>query len=210
MPAIDPNYNGHARLDAEIQRSGHTVWGFVIYRCTYASNQDWETLMTKLKDADLAENEDPRSALSDRLHDTLTYTVFEDKELEGASKEQVHKRFGDWVDSKPWETEQPTGCGRGASGRYEVCLMVDEAALKSVLDQPENSVAPCARDWDEEDKDQEGWVYALFYGPNMSEFHRENFWMRVTFDDLMIRWVELLRGQGWYREYTPHPDIASG
>ncbi|KAF2221332.1 hypothetical protein BDZ85DRAFT_15743 [Elsinoe ampelina] len=201
-------FNSNWRLYQEIKKSGHSKWGFTIYRCTYASDEDWEKMMDKMKAGVEEPSDNPLSHFPRLLSNTLTYTVVEDSALEGAGREEIFKRFGAWVDSEPWKIEQPSECA-GTSARYDICIWIDEASLKSILNEPENYIAPEPGTWTKEEEDLVGWVYALrYYKKPLPGAERE--WMRITFFDLMTRWYILLRTDGWHHEYRQHPDIAVG
>ncbi|KAF2221329.1 hypothetical protein BDZ85DRAFT_320535 [Elsinoe ampelina] len=209
MDTVAPFENAHAKLDAQIQSTGHSKWDFVIYRCTYKSDADWNKMMTKLKEKDAEPYHMAYFNLTKRLRDSLAYTVFEDADLEGASKEVVLKRFSDWVESKPWETEQPQGSRPKSSTRYEICVMVDEASLQSVLNEPQDFVPPDMGEWQGKEEEA-GWVYALRHDPRQhAETEEEEYWwMRISFFSLMIGWYEVLSDEGWHHEHSQHPDIA--
>ncbi|KAF2221331.1 hypothetical protein BDZ85DRAFT_283404 [Elsinoe ampelina] len=197
--------NQHDRLEAEMRHLGQTTWGFVIYRCTFASNDDWEKVMAKLKQQDMTLDEWPSYALKPHLRDGLKYTVFEDRALDGATKEQVLEQFKGWLDTEPWRSEQPLSDKTiRLAARYDICLMIDEASLKSILDVRLQG----GRD---DEEVSIGYVYALRYEANSPPDPDENYWwMRISFDDLSIRWYDLLSRDGWHNEHKQHPDIALG
>ncbi|KAF2221330.1 hypothetical protein BDZ85DRAFT_283403 [Elsinoe ampelina] len=188
-------FHEYAHFDAELQSSGHSKWGLVIYQRSEPRHEpSWDALDRKIRGG-------------------LVFTVFEDRDLlDGASKETVLRRFTQWADSKPWHEEQPPGCRQAGSARYEMCLMVDETSLQSILKQPEGFFPPDIGDWDGEE-DGAGFEYALRYKGTSAvtgDGNVENCWLRLSCNFLTLRWYALLRSGGWYNEYQQHPDIAVG
>ncbi|KAL4936589.1 hypothetical protein BDV06DRAFT_216569 [Aspergillus oleicola] len=59
MPITDEADN----LERLMEEDSFTKWGFAIYRCTYESNSDWETFMTRLYDSVKDDNPSPRLSL---------------------------------------------------------------------------------------------------------------------------------------------------
>ncbi|KAG8624002.1 hypothetical protein KVT40_008978 [Elsinoe batatas] len=208
MDTVSQFENVHAQLDARIQSTGHSKWGFVIYRCTYKSDEDWNKMMTKLEEKDAEPYHMAAFNLTQRLRDSLTYAVFEDADLEAGGWYNEYRQHPDIAVGEPWKTEQPSESA-GISARYDICIWIDETSLKSILNEPENYVAPEPGTWTKEEEDLVGWVYALrYYKKPLPGAERE--WMRITFSDLMTRWYILLRTDGWHHEYRQHPDIAVG
>jgi hypothetical protein len=44
-PTREKSLNAADNLERELQKIGFTKWGFVIYRCTYQSQEDWDKFM---------------------------------------------------------------------------------------------------------------------------------------------------------------------
>lgn len=115
-----------------LRRDRHRIWGFVVYRCTYSSDEDWVRFMDILR-------QENRKALSYEeggleMWESLDMTVFEDRStLDGASKGFVREQFREWCKSAP-QQEQGAEAEAGCSQRYRYCLQVDEASLRSVVD----------------------------------------------------------------------------
>ncbi|KAK5677282.1 hypothetical protein LTS10_010471 [Elasticomyces elasticus] len=115
---------------------GYKHWGFTVYRCTYGDDGAWEQLMARLYGS---VRENLRESGVEELIEFLDIPVFEDaKELDGASKDLVRRRFNHWIateadkerlnaDAQPIRIQ-----GIGATPRYSFCLQADEAALRSV------------------------------------------------------------------------------
>lgn len=70
------------------------AWGFMIYRCTYKSDEEWSRFL-QILDATVREALEAEDEVEDEgyvgLMDTLDWSVQEDPELEGASKNEVRR-----------------------------------------------------------------------------------------------------------------------
>jgi len=125
------------RLREIIEVSGHSCWGFVIYRCTYSDDSAWSDLMARLKESICSQL---TYGCAEDLMDSLALTVFEDPSLDGASKADVRERFKQWVASPEAGAERvradalPIVSGSvETTPRFNYCIHVDEGALRSVV-----------------------------------------------------------------------------
>ncbi|KAB5563159.1 hypothetical protein GE09DRAFT_1219732 [Coniochaeta sp. 2T2.1] len=114
--------------------TGHPKWGFLIYRCTYDGQADWDAFM----DAHKIEAGTTLEAVGRilRLPPYLQWTVADDKaSLDGASKGAVRDRFCEWVATRSNERDGP-GAGREDAPAklpwYRYCLYVDKECLDSL------------------------------------------------------------------------------
>lgn len=127
-----------------------THWGFVIFRCTYGSQEKWNKFLSIIKDS-------ARKGLGDEpLWDSLTWTIFEDPEhLNGASMVDVSHRFAEWVKGTEEMRDTTIALDPEAMGdvhesasigpwdiedwpsypRYLYFIYVDETSLESVVDE---------------------------------------------------------------------------
>lgn len=114
-------------------------WGYMIYRTVYTPQSDecWSAAMAKLDrymhhsiDANAGKDGDP---YPERLiHESYRNVVLHDKDqFDGASIEQVREHFNQW---------RPDRCHFNGFGRYNMCLMVDEKALLSLVRSVEPGV----------------------------------------------------------------------
>jgi hypothetical protein len=140
------NYNNFrddplAELDHILENTGHDTWGWVFYRCTYSSDNDWSEFMKELKRLSLEWFE--VYGASEAMVKKQIWTVIEDRDkLENASKSDVRRMFNEWVHSPEAAAEQPHAkqpVSEGDLPRYTYCMHVDETSLRSVLDK--------SRDW---------------------------------------------------------------
>lgn len=127
-PTRETSLNVADNLERELQKIDFTKWGFVIYRCTYQSQEDWDKFMDMLlytvtdyfefhKGLDMLESFCP--------------TVFEDPSFDGATTAHLRTHFRKWVETAK---RQEQGIDTlYTSGRYIFFVMVDQEALESVL-----------------------------------------------------------------------------
>ncbi|KAI7466088.1 hypothetical protein KC357_g7469 [Hortaea werneckii] len=198
-------------------------WGFLIYRCTYRDNRDWElfkAIVHRRTQKDMAYSDVPE------LADSLEWTFIEDRNsLEDASKDHVRTRHREWA-AEAFRIE----IARAASDtfdcpRYRYFIQVDEEALQSVLSAPEcdmyggGYVDFVDSQWEpmgeEEDEDED--EYAL------CAEDRETFdsiegcteedvgWMKIAADMIGAHWYSEASGfkyGGWYTFYKRPPETV--
>lgn len=129
-----------AELDSRLKGYRHDSWGWVIYRCTYNSDNDWATFMEKLR----AETHSMlnKYGATDAMANQLVWTVIDDRErLENATKSDVRRMFSEWVSSPEAAAEQPNARRSPSEtpmARYNYCIHVDATSLRSVLDDSED------------------------------------------------------------------------
>ncbi|KAF2224010.1 hypothetical protein BDZ85DRAFT_280629 [Elsinoe ampelina] len=102
-----------------------STWGFVIYRCTYSSDEKWAHFMELLyvHSKEWLEGED-----LGQIVDSLEWTVRENRMFESASKHELRTSFRDWVGT--------TSAGkRKVNPRYDYFIVADQECLDSVLDR---------------------------------------------------------------------------
>ncbi|KAJ3542583.1 hypothetical protein NM208_g4014 [Fusarium decemcellulare] len=122
-----------SRLIRDMQESDFQRWGFVIYRCAYDNQSQWESYLEFLKAA--VRDELQYRELETLLWPLLEWTIVEDEEnLDGASKHQVRKKFSQWTTERntrrdgagadePFVEERP---------RFKYCIYVDQKCLDTV------------------------------------------------------------------------------
>ncbi|KAL3420327.1 hypothetical protein PVAG01_08826 [Phlyctema vagabunda] len=84
-------------LEAEAELEPPTTpkeWGFVIYRCTYQSQEKWEKFISTIQE--LAKEHLEQDCDQD-LWETLQWTIIEDPELDGASYAEASRWHDKWV-----------------------------------------------------------------------------------------------------------------
>ncbi|KAE8420021.1 hypothetical protein BDV36DRAFT_293670 [Aspergillus pseudocaelatus] len=138
-PTIDAYSNEADRLEKLLQLDRFRYWGFVIYRCTYQSDSDWEKFMTRFL-YHVTKSLECYNGLD--LIDSFAPTVFEDESFDGASTAFLRNHFQEWAATAPQVEQGVDYCRFPASGRYRFFIMVDQEALESVvkIPNPESSV----------------------------------------------------------------------
>ena len=48
-PEQDTAFNNADNVGRQLQEDGHKIWGWVIYRCTYANDEEWAEFMARLR-----------------------------------------------------------------------------------------------------------------------------------------------------------------
>ena len=86
------------KLQASLEQYDIPRWGFVIYRCTYSSQEKWDKFIGLVKKHARDYFEKTRM---ERVHDRLSWTIIEDADtLDGADIVETSRRFKDWADSQ--------------------------------------------------------------------------------------------------------------
>lgn len=131
IPRINPGFQDAPQpcqhLIMQMQRTRVHRWGFVIFRCAYADQAQWETYLhyTKLVVRNSLENKE----LDGLLWKYLEWTVIEDPNLNGASKQAVREWFTDWVADCQESNGHPIA---EDMARFNFCLYIDQKCLDSM------------------------------------------------------------------------------
>ncbi|KAK4103540.1 hypothetical protein N658DRAFT_484458 [Parathielavia hyrcaniae] len=195
-------------------------WGFVLFRCTYRSQEKWEKFLALVQKH--ARERFEEAGLMD-VYARVRWAVFEDAAgLDGVDIAETSRRFVDWVERGPGGKERSALTPPVLSGapRYEFFLHVDEESLESVVDDAKardkrsgyfcRMVKPYpVVEWDIK-RDREG-VYR--FREDEQELEEEDMWEAskiVKIDDL----VDLYGGlhqfvDGWstLSSYPGNPDL---
>lgn len=203
-PNRETDFNNADNIERQLQEDGHKVWGWVIYWCTYESDEAWAEFMRRLRYY-IEDTLQFDNALD--MQPSLDYQVFEDRErFDMAHPSAVLEHFAQWVATAP-QREQGEGKYPARSQRYNYCLHVDQEALQSIVNGPN----PPA------DNLGNGFVNLVcrrVLGGMRPEHttgreERDHCWMRITYQDLMTTWYNQFRVQGsWGTEYRVPPEVA--
>lgn len=117
-----------------MKETGLHTWGFVVYRTSYGNDDGWARYLEYLHKnihEDLVFNG------SDKLLEQYAeWTIVEDKDLEGATTEQVRSRFLQWRDEHSVSRMNPSFSELSAESlrlpRFTYCLYVDEKCIKTL------------------------------------------------------------------------------
>jgi hypothetical protein len=105
-PHLHTFNNDADEIESQLENYEHTKWGFLIYRCTYASDAHWAEFIRRIRYT---------------INDSLTYfngldllesmelTVIEDPKFNGASTSFVRQQFVNWISDGACEREQGIG-----------------------------------------------------------------------------------------------------
>ncbi|KAH8911951.1 hypothetical protein BR93DRAFT_921924 [Coniochaeta sp. PMI_546] len=111
-------------------------WGFVMYRCTYSSQEKWERFVALAKQG--ARDYFERYGAEDlAAHDKMVWTIFEDAEtLDGASILDTSRKFRQWAGTEGRAETVGSAVVDSWSDlpRYLFFIHVDEQSLESVVD----------------------------------------------------------------------------
>lgn len=212
-----------------MQADGHRTWGYVIYRTTYASDADWAEFLRRLRFR--MERSFDRCNGRDIL-DAFTLTVFSDRSLfDCADTPAVRAHFRQWAENAfraEQQQQQPQDASAsggeeqvrmGHAPRYQFCVQVDEAALRSVVHDAPAPPAP--------DATKKGWVRLISKSwipieedprahpdPNVYESiegvtERDVGWMKVPYRSVMTEYYSGNEGlNGWRTEYCRPPKVV--
>lgn len=202
MPDRETALKNADNVQRQFQDDGYKVWGWVIYRCTYESETDWEAFITRIR---FYIHDTLRAYNSLDMLESLNYHVFDDQALfDGARPATVREHFAQWAVTAP---QQEQGTDAKQSQRYNYCIHVDKEALSSVISgppPPENNLG----------KGFVNLVCLNIWGSMRPEHvegrgENENCWMRIAYQDLMVTWHSLFRKQGsWLTEYRAPPEVG--
>ncbi|KAH6839431.1 hypothetical protein B0I37DRAFT_347854 [Chaetomium sp. MPI-CAGE-AT-0009] len=176
-------------------------WGWVIYRCTYKPELDghWKDFRRRVENETrkhIAESDAPGIA------EKLDWVFVEDPELANASREELKRRFRAWAQAENpnCDMEKITD-GRGA--RYTYFIQIDEAALLSMADTPNDprnlGHVNIVRAWEDPLPPEEA------TSPFGEAVDSED-WMKMQPDMIDAEfYIELDHDEAWYTFYRPPP-----
>jgi hypothetical protein len=186
-----------------MREDGHQKRGWVIYRCTYDSDEQWQAFLERFGyyvHATLAFHN------GEDLESSLDIQVLQDPAFDGATPDDVRQYFRQWTEVASMQEQNGRPAGRAQ--RYRYCLHVDQEAVESVLECPEpppadelgggyvNIVRAVGT---EGEADHEGGDE-----PRLDPGH-----MRISYADLLVTWYNLFRPEGaWETEYRQPPEIG--
>ncbi|KAJ9139006.1 hypothetical protein NKR19_g7646 [Coniochaeta hoffmannii] len=218
---------------ADLEHFNQTKWGWVMYRCAYGtagSDEAWARFrhIVEARSARrMARPDVPPGAA-----DALEWNFVSDRDaLEGASRDQLRRRFRTWADEaavRERRRAQPTGQEDGGGGkgdvagglksqRYAYFVQVDEEALRSVVDT------------DPGDRRDVGWVNLVRAdeeqdfgrgggggdgegdGMAASEVAVDEGWMMIASDMLGPDFYDAIgqMPEYWYSFYAPPPAVVA-
>jgi hypothetical protein len=102
-PDRETAFNNADSIERQLQEDDHKIWGWVIYRCTYKSDEEWAQFMDRVRYY-VKSTLQFDSTLD--MQRSLDYRVFEDRELfEGAHPSVIREHFSQWAVNAPQEEQ---------------------------------------------------------------------------------------------------------
>ncbi|OBT75711.1 hypothetical protein VF21_05961 [Pseudogymnoascus sp. 05NY08] len=197
------HFNDADNIERQLREDGHQTWGFVIYRCTYGSDDDWNKFMELLQHR-IRRSLEFYDGLD--MMDSLSLTIIEDRStFDDASTSSVREHFRQWAATAP-NAEQGEGIGPGQSQRYRYCIQVDDGALESVMeDENDGYVNLIQKDWEPHTADAREPAEDPIEDCTLHDIG----WMFVDYRYVMVGMYDMLRGlNDWYLEYRRPPKVA--
>lgn len=196
----------------------HSKWGFVIYRCTYASDDDFKAFILRLKTY-ATDSIEFHGADSRPIVQHLTWTVVEDREeLDGASTADVRRRFDDWCRSDEAAAEQPDSAhpvSESPNARYRFAVQIDQASLESFKIERRPFVNLVLRKWpfglqgDDEDDDDDDVEEGKEGDEAEGSTEEDVGWCKVRVSSLLpSRYAELCHPNSWHLIYQRPPAVV--
>jgi len=213
-PELSTNLNTADHIERYLQADGHKTWGFVIYRCTYDSDDEWNEFMSRLRYR-IRKTLEYYNGLD--LMDSLGLTVIEDSEnLDDVEASVVREHFKTWAETAAAREQGVVQDETRAweSQRYLYCIQVDAEVLESVVHWAEAPPAIDAR--------SEGFVkivsrYWEPFGARDRDPPQEPIegctevdvgWMMVDYTNV-VEFYHILRSRNdWGTVYTRPPNVA--
>lgn len=197
-PTRSTDFNDADKLERHLREDGHRLWGWLIYRCTYASDEQWKAFMDRLNFY-IDETLEFHGGMD--MKASLDVTVIENQELfDGATPATVRHHFRQWAETAA-EIEQG-GVPALRSQRYRYCLHVDQVALESVINgrQPPDDAL---------DGSFVNLVVLTQSDITNLDPAADKYWMRINYAFLMVTWYNLFRKYGvWDSEYREPPQVG--
>lgn len=215
-PTISTRHNEADNLERILDVDGFKTWGFVIYRCTYQNDSDWEKFMARFLGS-VPEFLEYYNGLD--LLDKFSPTVLEDPSFEGATVAVLRDHFNQWVTTALKEEQGVDNGDRGQSSRYRLFVMVDQEALESVVSAPDDDeeagfVRLVNGEWEpeelSEDELEENNGSLPEEEPLEGCTQHDVGWMKVLYRDVEAQgFVNLSDPFGWENYYSRPPEIQS-
>ncbi|KAK4992678.1 hypothetical protein LTR50_001013 [Elasticomyces elasticus] len=215
-PNRSTQFNDADNLERQMREDGHSIWGWIIYRCTYDSDEQWQAFLERFTyyvHATLVFHN------GQDLESSLDIQVLQEREIfDGATPDVVRQYFKQWADVAS-ELEQ--GRPAGLAQRYRYCLHVDQEAVESVLAGPEPPedelgngyvnivMIPPGYGAEPDDAEEEAEATEVEEDKEDDEPQLDPAYMRISYVDLLVNWYNLFRPESaWATEYRQPPEIG--
>ncbi|GKZ24255.1 hypothetical protein AbraCBS73388_011059 [Aspergillus brasiliensis] len=214
-PELESWQNSADNIERLLNQDKFKTWGFVIYRCTYQSDSDWEKFMVRLHKR---VEEFLRFYNGLDLLGSFAPTVLEDRSFEGAMVVSLRENFNKWAMTAVVEEQEidPSKLLHLKNGRYRFFIMVDQEALDSILSTSEDGldggfVRLVNAEWKPEELDEE--ELAERGGPPPEEEPLEGCteedvgWMKVRWRGSQVPGYEQLGDSFMWDLYYSRPPV---
>lgn len=216
-----------------MQMTGFFHWGFVIYRCDYSDDALFDKFIAYIREQAGRYHRDCQQDRTTSLY--LRWTIMQDREaLDGATKDQVRRRFIEWRDGLSVERD-----GAGSDHRitpylprFEYCMHVGRDSLDSLkaheealqagkkkheappvcfaIVQAKQRPAGLPEGYDPDEEDEDEYDEDPTTAPSAIEgcTDEDVGWMYVPADNWVNLYEELHNDQAWYYLYARPPGIV--
>ncbi|KAG6116883.1 hypothetical protein E4U13_001561 [Claviceps humidiphila] len=220
---VDPNLIRRHLMFDEFQDS---VWGFVIYRCCNASDEDWKRMLRKIRSELEYKNTD--YYISRDLVPFHNLHPIDDPSLYGASMDQVRAHFRSWIPENIKSRLRPEATDldditykhlADMTPRYKYCLYVDDLCIESLDQDEDDSKCPVVKilnkDWEPytlEEIKELGTIYngttpAPFLDGFTNDLAEDVGWMYMPVVYYLDRYFNLVKDD-WHEQYMRPPFIT--
>lgn len=212
-PTLTTRSNQADNLERLLDKDGFKTWGFVIFRCTYQNNSDWEKFMARFL-RPIPKFLEYYSGLD--LLDKFAATVLEDRSFEGTTVAVLRDHFNQWATTALQEEQGVQNGNRGRAGRYQFFVMVDRGALESVLSAPDDDedtgfVRLVQAGWEPEELDEDELRERNGAEPEEEPLEgcteHDVGWMNVRYRDVEVLFVHMTDSIHWDMYYSRPPEI---
>ncbi|OOO12854.1 Peptidoglycan-binding lysin domain-containing protein [Aspergillus oryzae] len=204
VPTMETNFNHADRLERLLQKDRYKTWGFVIYRCTYRSDSDWNRFMTRLL-SHVTEYLEFYNGLD--LLDSFAPTVFEDQSFDGATTTLLRKHFQEWLQQhRKWSRQMIILASHNRVG------IASSSWSETGFVRLVNGV------WKPEEPDEEELEELEISDPSELEIHEplegcaleDVGWMKVSYEDAETRaFLKIGDNVDWSSYYQRPPCIVT-
>lgn len=211
---MDSNLNDTDQIEALLNKDNFKTWGFIIYRCTYQNNTDWDKFLTHFL-SPVPESLEYYSGLD--LLETFAPTVLEDPSFEGATAATLREHLGQWSKTAMKEEQGVSEIYRARTGRYRFFIMMDQEDMQSVLNAPVDQdemgfVRMVYAEWGPEELEKEDIVNGDVDDPEeplegCTEY--DVGWMKLYWQVAQLpAFLKLRDSDDWQAYYTRSPEIG--
>lgn len=152
-PTMSRHNNMADMIEQHTQQDGHKIWGFVMYRTTYSSDEQWARFLERLDVETTRRFEDDNGL--DVLENRRATIMDDEAQFNNMDSHAIRKHFSAWI-CQAYSQEQgldiqDRGLPTGRSPRYRFAIQIDDESLASILEDLDDS-------FESYEKKSRGWV----------------------------------------------------